>query len=324
MGLVAFTDGSFIDQEGTDDGMCGYAAVMCRVEDYLNPDYDFEAGTYVVLKGAAPLAGANYTAEVKALLAVLHAVPVNVPLLCISDALSALQVLWKPTIANGARIRLGSRALSSAARDLIKLRSAYTITECTHVHSHSGGNGIDARGNAIADTEANDAATQSPPCGPALATEEPYVFWEDEIFHVHGDLRKSLRDRATADYARSWGEHRTQGSITRLSSPKRVLSLIRLVRRTRDAPLLTFCLKAITLQVSTSDKMRYRAEKAPAGTEPSPKPTWTCTCCEATLAYSGRAAHRRSKKHRAAHQAAAKAKRNRTNPPPRPPEPTPR
>jgi hypothetical protein len=66
-----------------------------------------------------------------------------------------------------------------------------------------------------------------------IATEEPYVFWENDIFHVHGDLRKSLRDRATADYAGSWGAHRTQGSITRLSSPKRVLSLIKLVNQGR-------------------------------------------------------------------------------------------
>ena len=89
---------------------------MIRMEDYLDPTYTFAEGTYHVLRGAAPLAGANYAAEVKALLAVLHGIPLNAPLLCISDALSALQVLWKPVLANGGRIRLGARSLVVPAR----------------------------------------------------------------------------------------------------------------------------------------------------------------------------------------------------------------
>ena len=101
LGYAAFTDGT-----GFERSVCGFAAVVCRMEDFLNPAYRFEEGTYVVLKGTAPLAGANYAAEVKALLAVLHAIPINAPLFCVSDALSALQVLWKPTVANGARLRL--------------------------------------------------------------------------------------------------------------------------------------------------------------------------------------------------------------------------
>ena len=139
------------------------------MEDYLDPTYTFAEGTYHVLRGAAPLAGANYAAEVKALLAVLHGIPLNAPLLCISDALSALQVLWKPVLANGGRVRLGARSLVVPARTLLALRSPHTVSERVHVHSHTGGTDMNARGNSIADEQAQLAAEQCDPCGPALA-----------------------------------------------------------------------------------------------------------------------------------------------------------
>jgi hypothetical protein len=149
-GFVVFTDGSFIRGEDSTEDVCGYAAVVCRMEDYLRPGYDFEEGSYIVLAGAAPLAGANYAAEVKALLVALFALPIEAPLLCVSDALSALQVLWKPTVASGARLRAGARSLVGPARALLHLR---TNTSCTHVHSHSGKTDILSRGNALADAD---------------------------------------------------------------------------------------------------------------------------------------------------------------------------
>ena len=299
LGLVAFTDGSYTAHAGC-GGTCGFAAVLIRVEDYLDPTFTFAEGNHVTLSGAAPLAGANYAAEVKALLAVLHCVPLGVPLLCISDALSALQVLWKPILANGARVRAGARSLVTAARVLLERRSAHTTSESEHVYSHTGGTSLTARGNTVADKGAQEAAT---PCGPALAADEPCVFWEErkgKMIHVHGDLRKSLVSRATAACAEKWSACRSQGKTLRKLGSSNVLALTKLARGSRDAPLLTFCLKATTLQLSTSDRTRYRAERKLKG-------RWRCRRCEVTLPEGQRKAHMASDEH------------HKTPPPPLPP-----
>ena len=100
VGLVAFTDGSFT--EGS-TGQCrsGYAVVLCKLSDVLDPHFNFADDKCVVLTGTAPVSGANYTAEMQALLIALHAVPVNVPLLVGSDALSAIQVLRERWVSYG-------------------------------------------------------------------------------------------------------------------------------------------------------------------------------------------------------------------------------
>jgi hypothetical protein len=293
LGLVAFTDGSYFVDHDQGESRCGYAAVLIRKEDYLDPTYTFTEGTYFVLRGAAPLAGANYAAEVKALLAVLHSVPVKMPVLCVSDALSALQVLWKPVLANGARMRMGARSLGSAARALLARRSLHTTTDRVHIHSHSGGKSVNAMGNAVADRDAQLAATQCAPCGPALAAEGEYVFWESRgggYFHVHGDLRKSLVKRATALCAGRWRGLPSQGRTLRDFGSESVLALARLTRKTRDAPLLTFCLKATTLQLSTSDRTRYRAERRLVG-------RWACRRCGVNMPTCEREEHLKSSGH---------------------------
>ena len=63
----------------------GYAVVICKLTDVVDPDFDFSAEKCVVLTGTAPVSGANYTAEMQALLTTVYAIPVNVPLLCGSD-----------------------------------------------------------------------------------------------------------------------------------------------------------------------------------------------------------------------------------------------
>jgi hypothetical protein len=270
-GYTVFTDGSYKASGG---GRCGFAAVICRTADLQAPGYNFQAGTYVVRKGSAPLAGANFAAEVMALLETLRVVPVNTPLVCVSDAFSALQVLRKPCIANGARVRLGARSLVVPARALLRLRAATTRTDFVHVRSHSGGDSLHERGNAVADREARKAADACTPCGPALEAEEAFVFWryhardrvdpgsESNFYHVHGDLRKSLKKCTTSNFTKTWADLPSQGAILRTTSPAGALHLLKLARSTRDPRLLTFCLKAVTLQLSTSDKMRFRTSSA--------------------------------------------------------------
>ena len=54
LGLVAFTDGSYFVDHDQGESRCGYAAVLIRKEDYLDPTYNFTEGTYFVLRGAPP------------------------------------------------------------------------------------------------------------------------------------------------------------------------------------------------------------------------------------------------------------------------------
>ena len=108
--------------------------------------------------GTAPVSGANYTAEMQALLTTMHAIPVNVPLLCGSDALSAIQVLQKRFVSDTAALRLGARSLVLPARSLIELRSEHGCPPVwRHIESHTTKDGVLYRGNAMADKCAADA-----------------------------------------------------------------------------------------------------------------------------------------------------------------------
>ena len=152
--LVAFTDGSFTPSDGRPGSraMSGSAVVICRAEDIRTAGYDFHHGSYVTLSCTAPVSGANYTAEVKALYTLLHAVFLNVPLMCASDALSALQAMWKPAISRGGELRLGARSLTLPARSLLKMRKDLRCPGLrTHVRSPTRGSDVMSRGNALAD-----------------------------------------------------------------------------------------------------------------------------------------------------------------------------
>jgi len=114
-GIVAFLDGSY------STNLSGYAAILIKAEDfYLSPSGKLEAlhcpASHVVLKGKGPVSGANYTAEVLAILHTLRATPINIPLFIWSDALSMMQALQKPLVSEFQRLRLGSRTLVLPAR----------------------------------------------------------------------------------------------------------------------------------------------------------------------------------------------------------------
>ena len=276
-GLVAFTDGSFRHDEGR-GCQSGYAVVICKLTDVVDPDFDFSAEKCVVLTGTAPVSGANYTAEMQALLTTMHAIPVNVPLLCGSDALSAIQVLQKRFVSDTAALRLGARSLVLPARSLIELRSEHGCPPVwRHIESHTTKDGVLYRGNAMADKCAADACGD-PRC-PALTSEGAYTFWRDmsgdenrflgQLWHISGDLRASLKSGERSALLAAWQDKTTaQGDLAR-SAGAAVLRLLDRVRKTREHSLFTFLVKAVTKQLATADKL-FPALRRTGNTPPCP------------------------------------------------------
>jgi len=265
-GLIAFTDGSFVN--ASEDGLAcqsGFAVVLCKLDDVLRPGFDFGADECVVLSGTAPISGANYTAEMMALLTTLHAVPVNVPLQCGSDALSALQTIQKRWISKGAALRLGARSLALPTRALVRIRTEFDCPpDLRHIESHTTKTGAMYRGNAEADRLA-DKARGEPRC-PALTHEGAHTFWRDQsteeeerfqgsLWHVSGDLRSSLKAAEQSTLLSDWQTGTSSQGIIAREAGAGLLNLLDAVRRTQDALLFTFLVKAATRQLATADKL---------------------------------------------------------------------
>lgn len=223
-GLVAFTDGSFKHEEGR-GCQSGFAVVLCKLSDVADPGFDFSPEKCVILTGTAPASGANYAAEMKGLLTALHAVPVDVPLLGGSDALSAMQVLRRRWISSSAALRLGARSLTLSARSILDLRQQHACPPVwKHIESHTTKSGVLYRGNALADKHASKASGD--PCCPALSREGAYTLWcdrsramdhfEGPLWHVSGDLRTSLKSVERTALLERWQEGTTaQGDVAR-------------------------------------------------------------------------------------------------------------
>ena len=132
----------------------------------------------VVLTGCAPVSGANYTAEVCAVLTALHAVPLDVPLVLLSDAESVLKVLARRIISATAWLRLGARSLMTPIRQLVAGRASLGFPLAyRHVESHTGGADAASLGNDLADKYAD--AARGRPSAPALTCESQYTYWQD-------------------------------------------------------------------------------------------------------------------------------------------------
>ena len=273
-GITAFTDGSFY---GTN---CGYAVVLCKTEDARDPAFRFHSGSYVLLKGSAPLAGGNYAAEVKALLVAHHVVPLNVPLHCVSDAESALSSIWTTVISDTQRLRKGARSLTIPTQEIRAMRKAFQQPSTQeHTHSHTGSASTTALGNAIADEGAAQAARDCLPCGPELRFEEPYIFWkkttDGNLHHIAGNLRSSLLKVSHEMLTRHWSSNTGAQSDILDNHTGAVMALLKLARKSRDSLLLTFLLKAVTKQLSTANKLLY-------GTGPRAPDALDCPLCGGT------------------------------------------
>jgi ribonuclease HI len=248
LGIVAFTDGSFAPHAGG-----GYAAILCAPTDLPNL---CNSTPKVTLTGPTPLAGANYAAELRAILAALQAVPINVTIKFVTDAQSAIHAILKDLLPEGTRLRLGCRSLVISCRELIQLRTLWDApTTFKHVRSHTGLVDTDSIGNRLADHAAPKAASWEAP--PFLMAEEKYVLWErkpckkgspDRLCHIAGNLRKTLKSLANQHVLDSWQQKRTQGSVPRLAGMK-VMRWLETIRNLGNNSLLLFLMQMVTKQL---------------------------------------------------------------------------
>jgi len=254
--IWAFKDGSY---SGPDKS--GYATILCKESSLTAPGFRFDSNWCVILRGGSPHSGANYSAECAAIVVTLKALPTNCPLRIVTDALSAKQSIGRPLLPVGRRLRLGARSLVVTARDFTSRRSA--ATDVVHVHSHTEGTDVCARGNAAVDSEAEHAAADCSEISkaerdtPFLSNEESFVFWERRPngldCHVSGDLRDPIKRLMTASLLTKWGSKPSQGSLARAHTAS-VKAQIDAVRRHGDADLLLFLLLALTRQLPTANR----------------------------------------------------------------------
>ena len=264
--VSVYTDGGF------GRNASGYGVVLCLSSASTTSGFRFCPATCVVLSGGSPRSGANYSAECAAIIVALRSLPVNCPVLCVSDALSAMQSVSSGLIPASKRVRLGARAFIVTCRKLINIRANHGgTTTFRHVFSHTEQLSVDARGNDAADTVATTASKdpqfQQERDTPFLAGEEDFVFWEvkdrDE-WHVSGDLRSLLKARAMSSLLISLQRKTTQGDVAREAGPA-LLSQFTMVRKVRDAGLLLFLLLASTKQTHTADRLVWPASsRSPA------------------------------------------------------------
>ena len=261
--VAAFTDGSYAKSNA------GFAAVLCDAGAMHSPGFVFSNCTSRILKGESPSSGRNYTAECMAILAALHAVPLDAPLTVYTDALSAIQAIERPLLSESARIRMGARPVIKTIRRFIENRSART--SLVHVRSHTGSEDVISRGNASADEHAGDVTGSSAPHydqnTPFLTNEERAIFWEakctdpwDEtielqyrLWHVSGDLRTLLKSKIADLLMERWSKCRSQGHVARKNGPGLARQL-NTVRKLRDNGLQLFLLKVSTCQTDTADR----------------------------------------------------------------------
>jgi len=249
------------------------------MEHAQDPNYRFHPGSYVVLRGSGPFDGVNYASECMGILRALHAVPVNVPLLIVADALSAQQAIWKTTSTDGKTLRSGARPIVIPARELMSIRNTFgTPTSREHVRSHIGIDSTFTAGNAKADEEALAAAQHHTTCEPMLLFDADCTMWETTSHgpqHISGDLRARLTRIATKEQTLLWCAKRTQGCLLRSNRDGTLAQLLN-VYRAKDHKLTTFFIKAATQQLSTADKMLW-------GTAREAPDALACRLCRAPL-----------------------------------------
>ena len=207
----------------------------------------------------APASGGNYTAEVQAILTALHGVPVNTPLLIVSDCKSALQAAWLEVVPDGRRIRMGARSLMASIREILEIRRSRFNCPATrlHIHSHTSNTSTLARGNALADRLAGlHAGTPAPP---ALQGEERVVFWDTDSLdetgqpaHICEDLRAHLRAKAQQGLLDKLQAKGSQGEVARRRGPA-LLDLLRTLRG-RGGSAHTFAFAALLRHLPTADR----------------------------------------------------------------------
>jgi hypothetical protein len=196
------------------------------------------------------------------ILAALHALPPNTPAEIASDSLSTIQVLEKKEkLSTCKRLKMGARPIIiSILRLLVLRRSLGTTTTYRHVKAHTEQTDFWSLGNALADRLADEAAEDPESISAQdtafLTNEERIVAYVKHTksatyTHVIGNLRACVRSQLIEQMVAATRTFSTQGRIMH-KNPTQVRSIFRRLRRSHDATLFTFFLRAIARWLPTA------------------------------------------------------------------------
>ena len=260
--FLAYTDGSFIPVRGG-----SYASIL-QLE--TNAHVALCDRPKAILHGPTPLAGANYSAELGALLATLQALPLDSSVTIVTDATSAIPVLLKKVTPAGAELRTGCRAQIRACRHIITLKSSLGgNVSFRPVRSHTGAPDPDSEGNRLADRTAPLSMSRETP--PFLLGED-FAFWKPAdgkpclghprgLRHIAGDLRKTALQLTNKQLLQRWAKHPLQGATPR-EAGGRMLDWVTRIRRTKDPNLLLFLLQMVTKQLPVPTRTLWGTQRS--------------------------------------------------------------
>jgi hypothetical protein len=268
--ITTYTDGSTVPGSGAPSGC---SAVTITADGTPN-------WTHVLVVDTR---GDNFASEVIATLAALLGVPLDVDLLIITDALSALQSIhYGRTWDWGLRAHFSSFGIPDRKRVLAAMRPYITYirmviaqrtgrTTIEHIRSHSGATTIHALGNDRADKVANEARRAvdlEEWCGPNVqdtaACEPITVSTEAEDYGiVLGALRPRLlteRIKAALDSLASRTKRSPRAADLAATHGRRILSWTNAARYSRSGELMQLVTLALT-QALPSEYVLWQARK---------------------------------------------------------------
>ena len=227
------------------------------------------------------------------ILAALHALPLTTPFTILSDSKASILTsdTSQPRTTNK-RLKLGARPIMvSITRALNARKRLGTPYHMQHVRAHTGKDDFFSRGNALADEHAGSAAQNKAykpqQSAPFLVNEERLVGWVQlnpgaKFTHIIGNFRKTVEKQLIRSLLAPLAHHRTQGKIT-VQHSAQVLSIFRSLRKSGDAPLHLFFLRAVATRLPTPTTLRHGTACA------TPLPDLRCALCSRTEATSSHA-----------------------------------
>jgi hypothetical protein len=267
--ITIYTDGSTVPGSGAPSGC---SAVTVTANGTLTWSHVLVVDTR----------GDNFASEVIATLAAILGVPLDVDLLIVTDALSALQSIhYGRTWDWGLRAHLSSFGIPDRKRILAAMRPYITyirlaITQRTgrttleHVRSHSDANTTHALGNDRADKAANEARRAvtfdwvGPNVQDTAACEPITVSTEAEDYGiVLGALRPRLlteRIKAALDSLASRAKRSPRAADLADTHGRRILSWTNAARYSRSGELMKLVILALT-QALPSEHVLWQARK---------------------------------------------------------------
>ena len=225
--------------------------------------------------------GANFLAELTAVLAALVSIPAQADVEIVMDCMGGLGAIARDDYSERSRIRAACRAVLTSIRRAAMTRDMFQASpSLRHVHSHLGENTAAARGNQRADARANRERIEAIdlPYVPFLQNEERYIAWikgRTSTWHVTGDFRREMRRWAWTALVHRWAALRTAGRCAK-SNPEGTLELCRLIRKRKCSRDLLFAVLGLCEHLPVGE-LRVRSRTAGPDVRP-----WMCPSCHST------------------------------------------